>query len=146
MKFMLLMFGSLLLATSAYSQGTILPSSKMVSAYSKGEIAHLTDAEIDYLNFYAEQGFTVHPEGKVTSDMPLLSSVLLNADQPINGSTLTTQNFNPLLYSFQPSAESLFFKVDGTQKVVQVFAKDRTDKLYERFKINRAKLERNNKK
>jgi hypothetical protein len=145
MKILFTALWAILIASQLDAQ-KVQASEKVKAAFSQKEISAMTDERIDYLNFYADNAFTVHPQGKVTADMPLLSSTGIDTKKVVDGSTITTENLNILLYNITPLAgESLFYKVDGTSKVVQVFAQDRIDLLYKRHKINRAKIEKQNK-
>jgi hypothetical protein len=118
----------------------VVPNDKVKAAFPAEELAALTPERIDYLNFYSENAFTIHTTGKNSEGTPLLSTTANNGKSITAGA----EGLNILLYSIQPlDFDSQFFIIDGTEQVLQVFSQTRIDTLYERFKINRAKLEKN---
>ncbi len=122
---------------------SVEPNDKVKAAFTAEELATFTPERIDYLNFYVENAFTIHAAGKTTEGTPLLSSTANNAKSITAGA----DGLNILLYTIQPlEFDSQFYIIDGTEQVLQVFSQSRIDTLYERFKINRAKLEKNKKK
>lgn len=120
----------ILIATSAFSQ-VISPVSKVREGMTSASLQSMSSNQVEYLNFFSQQGYVVHNEAKTIDGMPLLSSVLKNENSLADGENLNQDNFNPLNYNITPRAsESQFFLVDGTSKVVQIYSQSLIDQLY----------------
>jgi hypothetical protein len=113
---------------------TTTPSQKVSNALTPQELSSLTPSEIGYFNFVAERGFVFHQMGKDGQEYPLLSTTLKSQ---FKGSKMTAESFNPLmLTNWSERNTHKFYRVDGTDMVVQIYSDSFATTLYSDYLIN----------
>ncbi len=134
MKILALILG-VFLSYYSFAQATS-SSNKIANGLTQNEIASLSADELNRIEFFANKGFTVHQNGKENESYPLLSATKKTGLASIDYSAITQTNFNPLLFNF-PSREShLFYRIDGTDMVVQIFSDGYCDMRFEQYETN----------
>jgi hypothetical protein len=134
MKIKLLAIIALFISVVTQAQ-TTQPSSKVASAFTQEELNGKSEMDIRYMNFVADKGFVMHQAGKEGAFYPNLSSVLKVqfGGMPVN--TLTTETFNPFMVNSSRDTHQ-FFKIDGTDMVVQIYSDSYATTIFSDFLIN----------
>jgi hypothetical protein len=134
MKIKLLAIIALFISVVTQAQ-TTQPSSKVASAFTQEELNGKSEIDIRYMNFVAEKGFVMHQAGKEGVSYPNISSVLKAqfSNTPVN--TLSAATFNPFMVNASRDIHQ-FFKIDGTDMVVQIYSDSYATTIFSDFLIN----------
>lgn len=138
MKIKLLALFALLISVVAQAQNSTQPSSKVAAALTTEELAGKSDMDIQYLNFVAEKGFVIHEAGKEGKTYANLSTVLKSQFASTPLSTLSAETFNPFMVNASRDGHQ-FYKIDGTDKVVQIYSDSYATNLFSDYLINQRK-------
>ncbi len=112
------------------------PQPKLIQGLSASELSVLSENQLEYYNFLSNFGYRVHAEMKST-DLPLLSSVIKpQFSNSLNYLEISQENFNPFVFSTGIPNNHLFFQVDGTTKMVQLYSASFCEHLYARHQTN----------
>lgn len=117
-------------------------ASKMNAVYSSQELSAMAPDQKAQLSHFSTDGYAIIDLNK-GAEYALLSSVIdPRFAKSINYKNLNKDNFNPLmLRSGLDRTNHLFFVIDGTNKVVEIYSTRFANRRYEQFKT-----EQNNKK
>ncbi len=111
-------------------------------AHTQEELSGKAEMDIRYMNFVADKGYKIHQGGKEGSAYPMLSSALKTQFTAIPLKTLTEGSFNPYMVNSNRDGHQ-FFKIDGTNLIVQIYSDAYAKLIFNDFLINeRSKADR----
>lgn len=137
MKKLLLISFCLLIFQTVVSQTA---NTKVQEVYSSAEIAQMSAADVDYLNFLSENMVIVsHADGKVL-DAVDFATVIRKDGSANKADDIRWNDFNPLEYAFTVNPDkNTVYSVGQTGLVITVLSGQRLETLYERFKASNKK-------
>lgn len=110
-------------------QSTVSP--KVAAAYSAKQISAMTQEELSWKSFIADNMCIVN---EVNEE----KSVGLAAINVGNQTELTTSAFNPLLINLEPlEHDNQYYLIEGSSKTLFVYSKDRLNVIYQRAQKNK---------
>ena len=133
------------MAVNVIAQG-ITPSAKLSAVYSAAELSQMSAEKKDQLGYFATKCYSIHEKAKAEG-YPLLSSAIdAKFSKQVSYKSLTLDNFNPLMLRADlDRTDHLFFVIDGTDKVVQIYSEDYADMRYRDYSTTQRNIKKNKK-
>lgn len=112
-------------------------SSKVKQVYSEAQLAAMSSEQLQWNNFLAEELAVIQLAPEKASGLTDLTTVGRKDGQPIDPSTVTVADFNPLMYNFSSDLpQNAYYRVGDTGLVIVVYSQARLEQLYARYKAN----------